>query len=98
MAQLPTKDGWYLLFLRDDRKLAGYLRIKSDGDGVQRLEVDVPGSCQQGSYLAVLAPESVERCVPCEPEEAELMAAALRHDLPNWAPDNDIVPGPPLAK
>jgi hypothetical protein len=89
MAKPPTENGCYLLFRRDGRKLAGYVRIESTA-GIARLEVEVPASQQQARYLAILAPDSVERCVPCEPEEAELFVAALRHDFPNWAPDYDI--------
>jgi hypothetical protein len=60
------------------------------GRGVMRLEVHVPASRGHAGYLAILAPDSVQRCVRCEHDEAKLIAAALRRDLPATVPTYEM--------
>lgn len=81
----PLDDGWYLLTLTCGRKIAGMLRWE-EAAGVWRLEVDVPATPEHPSYLAIIAPDSVLRAAPCDPDEAVLMAAALQTGRRMWRP------------
>jgi hypothetical protein len=83
MPQAPTENGWYLLVLTDGRKIAGYVRLESTADGVQRLEVQVPTSQHYPPDLAIIAPDTVQRSARYEPDEVKLIAAALRKDAPD---------------
>ena len=87
----PTQNGCFLLFLRDGTKLVGDVRIEGV-NGTRRLEITAPYSKGHRSRLAIIAPDSVERCAPCRPDEAALMAAALRRDAPIATPTYDDVP------
>jgi len=91
MTGAPTENGYFLLFLRDGTKIVGDVRIEGI-NGTRRLEVTTPYSQDHPSRLAIIAPESVERCAPCRADEAALMAAALRHDAPIATPIYDDVP------
>jgi hypothetical protein len=87
----PTQSGCFLLFLRDGTKLVGDVRIEGV-NGTRRLEVTMPYSKGHPPRLAIIAPESVERCAPCSRDEAALMAAAIRRDAPVATPAYDEVP------
>jgi hypothetical protein len=87
----PKENGYYFLILRGGFKLAGQVRLAETNAG-PRLEVQVPRTKSRDGYVVILPPDGVEQCAACAADEAELIAAALRQDLPLTLPSyNDTI-------
>ena len=91
----PIDDGCYVLTLRDNRVVAGLVRVTPAGVGGAIAQLELQTYAEMGGqrpYVAILSVESVVSHVPCTAEEARALAAALNRRSHHGMTPPPIIP------